>query len=107
MTHRSYALKEAWRVLKTRGIFACLEFSQDIPSLVKPFVAFYQKRLLPFFGEVIMGDSASYRYLAESIERFPSPEVFAEEMEAAGFKMVSVRRVMGGVAAIHMAVKIC
>jgi demethylmenaquinone methyltransferase/2-methoxy-6-polyprenyl-1,4-benzoquinol methylase len=49
----------------------------------------------------VAGDSDSYRYLIESIRRFPRPETFADMMRAAGFARVSFRPMTGGAVALH------
>ena len=49
----------------------------------------------------MVGDAHSYRYLVESIRRFPKPEVFAEMMRGAGFARVSHRLMSGGIVALH------
>ena len=55
---------------------------------------------------MIAGDADSYRYLVESIRRFPSPAAFGRMIAAAGFRRVSHRLFTGGVVAIHGAWKI-
>jgi demethylmenaquinone methyltransferase/2-methoxy-6-polyprenyl-1,4-benzoquinol methylase len=52
-------------------------------------------------GKVVVGDGAPYRYLVESIRTFPSPDLFAEMIAAAGFARVDYTRLSGGVVAIH------
>lgn len=105
VTRRELALQEAWRVLKKGGIFACLEFSHSSSPFFRPFIEGYQKNLIPLMGNLIAGDRESYQYLVESIENFPEPDVFSQELESAGFVVASVHTFMKGVAAIHLAVK--
>ena len=95
------ALSEAQRVLKRGSRFLCLEFSQvDVPVFDRLY-AFYSDAVIPAMGQVVAGDGAAYRYLVESIRRFPPPEVFASMIETAGFKRVEFVRLTGGVVAIH------
>ena len=95
------ALSEAHRVLKRGSRFLCLEFSQvDLPVFDRLY-AFYCEAAIPALGKVIAGDGGAYRYLVESIRRFPPPEVFASMIETAGFKRVEFVRLTGGVVAIH------
>jgi demethylmenaquinone methyltransferase/2-methoxy-6-polyprenyl-1,4-benzoquinol methylase len=95
------ALAEAHRVLKTGGRFLCLEFAPvDMPVLDRLYDA-YSFNLIPAFGRAITGDAESYRYLVESIRRFPRPEAFAGMIARAGFRRVSHQALTGGVANIH------
>jgi demethylmenaquinone methyltransferase/2-methoxy-6-polyprenyl-1,4-benzoquinol methylase len=97
------ALAEAHRVLKVGGRFACLEFSAvDVPGLDRLY-DFYSFNVIPALGRVVAGDAESYRYLVESIRRFPPPEVFADMLRAAGFRRVSFRPMSGGIVALHTA----
>ena len=71
------ALAEAWRVLRRGGRFLCLEFSQvDVPGLDRLYEA-YSFHVIPRLGQVVTGDREPYRYLVESIRRFPNPSAFA------------------------------
>jgi demethylmenaquinone methyltransferase/2-methoxy-6-polyprenyl-1,4-benzoquinol methylase len=95
------ALSEAYRILRTGGRFLCLEFSSaDVPGLDKLYDA-YSFNLIPAFGRMIAGDAEPYRYLVESIRRFPKPERFADMMRAAGFARVSWQPLTGGIVALH------
>jgi 2-methoxy-6-polyprenyl-1,4-benzoquinol methylase len=77
-TNPAAALREALRVLKPGGVFACLEFSKVQPNL--PLLdALYQRwsfSAIPMIGQIVAGDRDSYQYLVESIQRFPSQEEF-------------------------------
>jgi demethylmenaquinone methyltransferase / 2-methoxy-6-polyprenyl-1,4-benzoquinol methylase len=95
------ALAEAYRVLKRGGRFLCLEFSRvDVPVLDRIYDA-YSFSAIPAMGKVVAGDGAPYRYLVESIRKFPPPEIFAEMIAAAGFARVDSTPLSGGVVAIH------
>jgi demethylmenaquinone methyltransferase/2-methoxy-6-polyprenyl-1,4-benzoquinol methylase len=95
------ALGEAHRVLKIGGHFLCLEFSSvDVPGL-DALYDFYSFNVIPALGRVVTGDAEAYRYLVESIRRFPRPEAFAQMMRDAGFRRVSFQRLSGGVVALH------
>jgi demethylmenaquinone methyltransferase / 2-methoxy-6-polyprenyl-1,4-benzoquinol methylase len=95
------ALAEAYRVLKIGGRFVCLEFSAvTIPGLDRLY-DLYSFNVVPAIGRAVVGDAESYRYLVESIRRFPKPEAFAEMMRAAGFARVSHRLISGGIVALH------
>jgi demethylmenaquinone methyltransferase/2-methoxy-6-polyprenyl-1,4-benzoquinol methylase len=100
------ALREAWRVLKTGGRFYCLEFSQTRwPGFATLYEA-YSRRIVPRIGKAVAKDEESYRYLIESIERFPDMAAFAQMIEAAGFGNVKAEPILGGLVAIHSGWKI-
>ncbi len=104
--HIEVALREALRVLKPGGRFQCLEFSRlAIPGLERLYDA-YSFTVIPAVGKVVTGDGGPYRYLVESIRRFPSQERFAEMIRAAGFERVGYRNFSGGVVAMHWGWKI-
>jgi demethylmenaquinone methyltransferase/2-methoxy-6-polyprenyl-1,4-benzoquinol methylase len=106
VTHIDQALREAYRVLVPGGRFLCLEFSRvNAPGLDKLY-DLYSFAVLPRLGEVVAGDGAAYRYLAESIRRFPSQTQFAKLIARAGFAQVKFRNLSGGIAAMHSAWKI-
>jgi demethylmenaquinone methyltransferase/2-methoxy-6-polyprenyl-1,4-benzoquinol methylase len=95
------ALTEAFRVLKIGGKFLCLEFSTvDVPGLDRLY-DFYSFNVIPALGRAVAGDGESYRYLVESIRRFPRPEHFAAMLRAAGFARVSYQPMTGGIVALH------
>jgi demethylmenaquinone methyltransferase / 2-methoxy-6-polyprenyl-1,4-benzoquinol methylase len=95
------ALNEAFRVLKIGGRFVCLEFSAvDVPGFDRLY-ELYSQNVIPALGRMVVGDAESYRYLVESIRRFPRPQAFAAMMRAVGFARVSHRLMTGGVVALH------
>jgi demethylmenaquinone methyltransferase / 2-methoxy-6-polyprenyl-1,4-benzoquinol methylase len=100
------ALSEAFRVLKPGGRFLCLEFSHvDVPLLDKIY-DLYSFHFIPLMGRVVARDEDSYRYLVESIRRFPNQERFKAMIEAAGFRRVTYDNLTMGVTALHVGVKI-
>ena len=95
------ALAEAFRVLKIGGKFVCLEFSSvDVPALDRLY-DFYSFNVIPALGGIVAGDAESYRYLVESIRRFPKPQAFAAALSAAGFSRVSFQLMSGGIVTLH------
>ena len=95
------ALAEAFRVLKIGGRFVCLEFSAVAMPGLAALYDLYSFNVIPALGRAVVGDAQSYRYLVESIRRFPKPEAFAEMMRAAGFARVAHRLMSGGIVALH------
>ena len=106
VTRIDAALAEAYRVLKHGGRFFCLEFSTtEWPGFKEAYDA-YSHKLVPRIGEAIAGDGESYRYLIESIRRFPAMPEFEGMIRAAGFTRTKVEPILGGLVAIHSGWKI-
>ncbi len=106
VTRIDLALAEAFRVLKFGGRFFCLEFSTTEWPGFKEAYDLYSHRLVPRLGQAIAGDADSYRYLIESIRRFPPMPEFAAMIRAAGFSQVKVEPILGGLVAIHSGWKV-
>jgi len=95
------ALKEAHRVLEYGGRFFCLEFStSDWPGFATAY-ELYSDKLIPRIGRAVANDEESYRYLVESIRRFPKPEQFRKMIGEAGFERTNVETIFGGLVCIH------
>lgn len=105
VTHIDKALASMFRVLKPGGRVLVLEFSKPVlPVLDKVYDA-YSFSLLPLLGRVVANDEASYRYLAESIRRFPDQETLKGLMQGAGFERVHYFNLTGGIVALHKGYK--
>ena len=106
VTRIGAALSEAYRVLDRGGRFYCLEFSSsDWPGFADAYEA-YASHVIPRIGRAVADDEASYRYLVESIRRFPRPESFRQMIADAGFVRAGVEPMLGGLVAIHSGWKI-
>jgi demethylmenaquinone methyltransferase / 2-methoxy-6-polyprenyl-1,4-benzoquinol methylase len=101
VTHLDRALAEAHRVLKRGGRFFCLEFSQTRWPGFREAYRRYSRLVVPRLGGFVAGDADSYRYLVESIERFPDMARFGAMVERAGFRQVKAEPILGGLVAIH------
>jgi demethylmenaquinone methyltransferase/2-methoxy-6-polyprenyl-1,4-benzoquinol methylase len=100
------ALREAHRVLKRGGRFYCMEFSSsDWPG----FSSLYEQwadKVIPRIGKAVAQDEQSYRYLVESIRRFPKPPAFRAMVANAGFVQAAAEPMLGGLVTIHSGWKI-
>jgi demethylmenaquinone methyltransferase / 2-methoxy-6-polyprenyl-1,4-benzoquinol methylase len=95
------ALREAHRVLRYGGRFFCLEFSTTEWPLFGELYDTYSHKLVPKIGRAVAGDEEAYRYLIESIRRFPDMPAFRRMIEQAGFTQTRVEPILGGLVAIH------
>ncbi|HKX36802.1 MAG TPA: class I SAM-dependent methyltransferase [Rhizorhapis sp.] len=106
VTQIQRALEEAHRALKYGGRFFCLEFSTTLwPGFADIYDA-YSHRLVPKLGKLLAKDEDSYRYLIESIRRFPDMPSFEGMIRQAGFVRTRVEPMLGGLVAIHSGWKI-
>ena len=100
------ALAEAYRVLKRGGRFYCMEFSSsDWPGFAKLYDR-WADRVIPRIGKAIADDEDSYRFLVESIRRFPRPNAFKTMVAEAGFVRANAEPMLGGLVTIHSGWKI-
>ena len=106
VTHKDRALAEAYRVLKHGGRFFCLEFSTTEWPGFKEVYDTYSHKLVPQIGKAIAQDEDSYRYLIESIRKFPTMPEFEQMIRDAGFIQTKVEPILGGLVAIHSGWKI-
>jgi demethylmenaquinone methyltransferase/2-methoxy-6-polyprenyl-1,4-benzoquinol methylase len=95
-------LREMRRTLRPGGMAAILEFSQPPNALFGAVYGFYSRRLLPWIGGLVTGSGDAYRYLPESIRKFPAAPQLAEDMSRAGFTNITYQRFTGGSVALHL-----
>lgn len=100
------ALADAYRILKPGGRFFCLEFSRPVTSVLRKAYDLYSFNVIPFLGEKVANDRASYQYLVESIRQFPDQKTLTKKMQAAGFKQCGYHNMSAGIVAIHYGTKI-
>ena len=106
VTRPEQALAEAWRVLRPGGRLLVLEFSRVPNEALRKVYDLYSFNVIPPLGQALAGDRDSYRYLVESIRRFPDQETFAGMIREADFGRVQYRNLSMGVAALHSGWKI-
>jgi demethylmenaquinone methyltransferase/2-methoxy-6-polyprenyl-1,4-benzoquinol methylase len=105
MTHKDRALAEMTRVLRPGGKLMVLEFSK-VNAALAPVYDWYSFNVLPWLGERVANDSASYRYLAESIRMHPDQETLKTMMQDAGLGRVQYFNLTAGIVAVHEGVRL-
>ncbi len=103
MASWSVALSEMRRVLRPGGRLAVLDFSLPTRPLLRSAYRWYLHRLLPTLGGWIAGDREAYRYLGESIERFPAGQAMCDLIQEAGFDTVRAEPLMAGISSLYVA----
>ncbi len=106
VTDKDRALGSLFRVLKPGGRLLVLEFSRPTLGPLAPLYELYSLNVLPRLGALIAHDSASYRYLAESIRRHPDQETLKAMMERAGFERCEYHNLTAGIVALHVGFKL-
>jgi demethylmenaquinone methyltransferase/2-methoxy-6-polyprenyl-1,4-benzoquinol methylase len=95
-------LLEMRRLLRPGGAAAILEFSHPSGRLLRALYGAYSRLWLPLLGGLISGAPEAYRYLPESVRRFPSAGELEEAMRRAGFPRVALETLSGGIVTLHL-----
>lgn len=105
VTDKDAALRSMFRVLRPGGKAMVLEFSKPVVPALNAAYDVYSFKVLPVMGRLVANDSASYRYLAESIRMHPDQETLRVMMEDAGFSRCEYFNLSGGIVALHVGYK--
>lgn len=105
LTHLEDGFREMYRVLKPGGVMMCLEFSKPVNPVFRWLYDFYSFTVMPFLGEVLVGNREGYLCLPETIRLFALPEELSEVLEGIGFTGVRYRRLTNGIAAVHVGLR--
>jgi demethylmenaquinone methyltransferase/2-methoxy-6-polyprenyl-1,4-benzoquinol methylase len=106
VARKERALTSMLRVLRPGGQLLILEFSKLRVSFLDPLYRAYIMNVLPRMGQIVAGDAASYRYLAESIRVHPSQDELLAMMRDSGFERCGYHNLSGGIAAVHRGYKL-
>jgi demethylmenaquinone methyltransferase / 2-methoxy-6-polyprenyl-1,4-benzoquinol methylase len=103
--HLEKGLSEMCRVLKKGGKIVVLEFSRPRMFPFRQFYFFYFKNILPFVGRLISKDNEAYRYLPETVMKFPEGKDFLKQLHHVGFSSLTEQRLTFGIATIYTGIK--
>ena len=98
-------LSEIHRVLKPNGEVVILEFSMPEEFPIKQLYRLYFKHILPWMGRIVSKDEKAYSYLPESVEQFPKPTEFQQNLDQYGLKNCLVKQLSFGIAMVYLAEK--
>jgi demethylmenaquinone methyltransferase/2-methoxy-6-polyprenyl-1,4-benzoquinol methylase len=96
---------EQMRVVKPGGHIVCLDTSPVEGRILRPFILFYLRIIIPFLGRLLTGEGDAYRYLTASTMNFIKPEILAGIMRDTGLEDVRFKRLMFGNIAVHWGVR--
>jgi demethylmenaquinone methyltransferase/2-methoxy-6-polyprenyl-1,4-benzoquinol methylase len=106
VTDKERALASMHQALRPGGRLLVLEFSHPTLSVLNALYDVYSFGVLPWLGQLVAGDAASYRYLAESIRVHPDQQTLQAMMEGAGFERCDYLNFSGGIVALHRGYKL-
>ncbi len=102
-SNRRKGFEEIFKVLKPKGVLSILEFSKpDNGDLLQNLSWLYTKKIVPIVGSVLTQQPEAYKYLVQSIERFPLPFQLIHEVESVGFLPLKVKRLFPPIAVLYI-----
>ncbi len=103
LVERDRALREMFRVLTPGRRVVILEFSPPHRGWMARLYLVYLNRVIPAIASLVRSrDGEAYRYLAESVQTFPSPSELAGQLRATGFTDVTVQPMTFGIVSVHV-----
>jgi demethylmenaquinone methyltransferase/2-methoxy-6-polyprenyl-1,4-benzoquinol methylase len=97
------ALAELGRVTRPGGRLAVLETSAPLRQPLRGGHRWYVGRVMPRLASIAASNQPAYRYLAESVAQWPTPDALAGRIVAAGWSRVAWRQLLLGAVALHVA----
>lgn len=98
-------VKEMARIVKPGGKVICLEMTPYHRPILKVPFEFYFGQVVPLIGKLISGEYEAYKYLPDSVKRFPNADELAETFREAGLVDVKYSLLGFGTVALHVGVK--
>ena len=98
------SLNEVRRILKKKGKFFCMEFSEINDVVLRKFFSIYSI-IIPKYGKIFLNNEIAYKYLVQSIRKFPNQIQLSKKLKKVGFERIEVIDIMGGLASIHISEK--
>ena len=103
---REKGLKEILRVLKPNGTLVVLELSEPQNVIVRWMYNLYFKNILPWIGKRVSGNAQAYRYLQQTVEKFPMPNEFMAMLTKCGYNELKHKALTCGLCRIYQAKKL-
>jgi len=94
-------LNEIKRVLKPGGKLIILEFTKPKLPVIKNFYNFYLNVITPWIGKLVSKNKTAYRYLNDSVQKFPEGKDFVEILNKLGYKNASCKTLSLGISSIY------
>jgi demethylmenaquinone methyltransferase/2-methoxy-6-polyprenyl-1,4-benzoquinol methylase len=105
-TDHKKALENIFKLLEPGGMFLIMDFKKPRGKLYSKLFKFYTLNIIPKIGKIVADDENSYRYLAESIQTYFSPNEIKDMLSKAGFDNTKVVNLLEDVATIHIGQKL-
>ena len=99
-------LSEMHRVVRAGGKIVVLEFSRPRAFPFRQLYFIYFTRILPLVGRLVSRHDEAYRYLPDTVMKFPEGEDFLGILQKAGFSQLSQERLTFGIASVYAGVKV-